>query len=264
MRPSLDDVETERPSQRLSQTPSYQPSSLVAEEVEEDQDFLHTAEEDNSEDWSQLVVDDEEEDWSQVEETIQNLWCGTSQFDAIRNCGAGVRCDTGICPGTLKCFAVPGTCGDSSGNDTNETEDGANTETTSVSTVDPDETESIPETDYDGTAAPSTVITGDATTNYSSTPTTQLVEEEADTQTSTLPPTRAPAETSPASNTSPSFLVPELPSEDISDTLFCGYTLIDASTSCHKRCRNGSPGEWCVFLILSLNCLIFLSSLSHS
>ena len=110
MRPSLDDVETERPSQRLSQTPSYQPSSLVAEEVEEDQDFLHTAEEDNSEDWSQLVVDDEEEDWSQVEETIQNLWCGTSQFDAIRNCGAGMRCDTGICPGTLKCFAVPGTC----------------------------------------------------------------------------------------------------------------------------------------------------------
>lgn len=280
LRPSLDAVETEQPSQRFSQLPSYQPSSLVAEEVEEDQDLSDTAKEDNSEDWSQLVVDDEEEDWSQlvldgegedwshlvvdseeedwtqVEETVQNLWCGTSQFDAIRNCGAGIKCDSGICPGTLKCFAVPGSCGDSSGNDTDETEDGANTVTTStsVSTVDPDKAESLPDFDNEDSTAP--VATGDATTNSPSTPATQLIEEENDTQESTSPPTRAPAESPPDSNTSPSFLVPELPAEDITDTLFCGYTLEDASTSCHKRCRNGSPGEWCVVLIVSYTCLI--------
>ena len=44
------------------------------------------------EDWSQLQQDgegssEEEEDWSQIGKA-QNLYCGTSQFDAIRNCGS--------------------------------------------------------------------------------------------------------------------------------------------------------------------------------
>ena len=71
-------------------------------------------------DWSQNN-DEDEEDWSQLGEEgdgniSANLWCGTSQFDATRNCGIGTACPGGTCPGNLKCFMVSSRCDSGSGN----------------------------------------------------------------------------------------------------------------------------------------------------
>lgn len=237
-------------------------SAVVTEsnsEEQSQQDSLSSEEED----WSQIT--NEDEDWSQVEPTTQNLWCGTSQFDAIRNCGTGTRCDNGVCPGSLKCFVVPGSCG--SGDNAEETVvdatdagiastlDAANstlegddqnftiTETASTSTLTNSTEEegwsefinaststpsTLSSTDYFTTVAPATA---DYFVNSSSIPTIQPV---AFGNWSNF------NDTNTGPNTSPSFPLPE----DLTDTLFCGYTLDDASTACHKRCRSGSPGEW--------------------
>jgi hypothetical protein len=239
-------------------------SAVVTEsnsEEQSQQDTLSSEEED----WSQIT--NEEEDWSQVEPTTQNLWCGTSQFDAIRNCGTGTRCDNGVCPGSLKCFVVPSSC--SSGDNAEvtvvdatdagiaSTLDAANstlegddqnftiTETASTSTLTNSTEEegwsefinattstpsTLSSTDYFTTSAPATA---DYFINSSSIPTIQPVAYGNWSNFN---------DTNTGSTTSPSFPLPE----DLTDTLFCGYTLDDASTACHKRCRSGSPGEWLV------------------
>lgn len=56
---------------------------------------------------------------------------------------------------------------------------------------------------------------------------------------------------------------------DISDTFFCGVDRDDASASCHKRCRSGSPGEcpgkldYFIYLCGVSNTLTFIVSV-HS
>lgn len=260
---------TQQPSLSVSlagELTTPQPSVGVAAKINEE-DALPTAD-DEDEDWSQSTEDEdwsqEEEDWSQVPKP-KNLWCGTSQFDAIRNCGTGTRCDNGICQGGLKCFAVPGSCGGSSDVNTGESENGT-TET-------PLDDENLSEIIVGGTLSPSLTTAADTTTETpgiptyspsSSTyyptsktwaPTTgRIIDLNGDgsTTAASASPTFANA---PTGNISPSFPLPELSEgTDPTDTLFCGYTLDDAETACHKRCRSGSPGEW---LVGSFNFLRF-------
>jgi hypothetical protein len=212
------------------------------------------------EDWSQFEQGDsseEEEDWSQVE-TTKNLWCGESQFDAIRNCGTGTRCDNGICPDGLKCFMVPTSCGgtDEVGAATGTTSTLLNanveedwsaytaTSSTMLTTNTSDEDwSSMVNATTPASSTVSTHLTTESFTNFSTTPTNHSADfgygwpANNDTITS---PTIAPDD----SNTSTSFPLPEIQEDDLTDTLFCGYTLEDASTACHQRCRSGSPGEW--------------------
>ena len=269
---------TQQPSQSASLvgdpiTPQPSVSAVI-----DDEEALPTAD-DEDEDWSHLTEDEnwseEEEDWSQVQEP-KNLWCGASQFDAIRNCGTGTRCDNGICQDGLKCFAVPGSCGGTS--DVNN-----DVESESEATTKPVEDENLSEMIVGGTLPPSMATVVDTTTGApgiptyspsSSTyyptsktwaPTTSRTidpNENGSTTATTASPTFSKASTG---NNSPSFPLPEASGgADPTDTLFCGYTLDDAETACHKRCRSGSPGEWLVVLFADKFYIIEFDSIAHN
>jgi hypothetical protein len=200
--------------------PTQQPSFIGANA---------TAGQEDEEDWSQNTVDEGGEDWTAVAvDSSQNLWCGTTQFDAIRNCGVGTRCDNGICPEGLKCFVVSSVCG------------GGDTDVATASTVAgfANSTEDVE--DWSGL-----IVTGTSTPTVAS-PTTP----DGNSSSSTLQPVNDTENGNWSDSTdfgNSSVLVTEQPISDaqpgIVDTFFCGFSLDDASTSCHKRCRSGSPGE---------------------
>ena len=68
----------------------------------------------DSENFEWVDNDEDEQNWSLSGEgdgnSSANLWCGTTQFDATRNCGIGTPCSNGVCPGDLKCFMVSSRC----------------------------------------------------------------------------------------------------------------------------------------------------------
>ena len=200
--------------------------------------------EEDQADWSQLVSEDDE-DWSQIAGTIQNLWCGTTQFDAVRNCGTGIKCTNGVCPDGLKCFALPTSCSaNDRGNGTSDTgnDESFDTKTSSSLPTGYDEDTGI----LDGSTMTQSTTTGLITTMSPSTtgslftPTHQpiLLGNWSDITGDIISPTSVPVTTAPTYE--PTTLLPS----DITDTLFCGYSLDDAMITCHKRCRSGSPGEW--------------------
>ncbi|KAL3782904.1 hypothetical protein HJC23_004883 [Cyclotella cryptica] len=171
---------------------------------------------------STQAITNDDEDWSHVAQgdEIQNLWCGTSQFDAIRNCGTGTRCDNGVCPDGLQCFMVSSLC---------HAED--NNEVDVASTVTASTLASIlsNSTNKGDTPAPSPAQYPASPSNSSLIPSTDHLIN------GTINPVSSSAPSSvPALNESQT---------DVSDTFFCGYDLEDASTTCHLRCRSGSPGE---------------------
>lgn len=149
---------------------------------------------DNSEE-SWVESDEEEEDFASVDHgggsDSMNLWCGSTQFDATRNCGTGTACPQGICPDGLKCFMISSICGNGA--------PGSN--------GDPD---------------------------YSEEEGTVIIDE-----------TESSSPTSPPMNptSDPTFPPSKGLGFDVTDTYFCGFDRADASASCHKRCRSGSPDE---------------------
>ncbi|KAL7517236.1 hypothetical protein ACHAWX_002171 [Stephanocyclus meneghinianus] len=195
-------------------TPTQQPSYLY-------QPSIGKANPSNENENSTQSIEDEDEDWLHVdqEDGIQNLWCGTSQFDAIRNCGTGTRCDNGMCPVGLQCFVVSNLCG---AEDDNKL-DSASIVTSST----PASNSSSIENGV--TPAPSSSGSTTSTTNSSSfSSTEQFVNGTISTISSSAP------SSVPSLNESHT---------DITDTFFCGTDMEDASTSCHLRCRSGLPGE---------------------
>ncbi|KAL7464993.1 hypothetical protein ACHAXS_005321 [Conticribra weissflogii] len=144
---------------------------------------------------SWVESDEEEEDFASLENgggsNSMNLWCGSSQFDATRNCGTGTACPQGICPNGLKCFMISNVCGDGTSGS-----NGAPDDIVEEDTINIDDMES---------SSPTTI------------PTVPISYP-------TFPP-------------SSGFGI------DVNDTYFCGVDRADASASCHKRCRSGSPDE---------------------
>jgi len=146
-------------------------------------------------DESWVESDEEEEDLASLEHgggsDSMNLWCGSTQFDATRNCGTGTACPQGICPNGLKCFMISSICGNgapgSNGDPDDSKEEG---------------TEIIDETESSSPTSPPMNPTWDPT----------------------IPPSKGLG-------------------SDVTDTYFCGFDRADASASCHKRCRSGSPDE---------------------
>lgn len=115
-------------------------------------------------------VDTDEEDLAtsgQDDSTSSmNLWCGSTQFDATRNCGTGTACPGGICPDGLKCFMISSLCGDfgsgtsnTNANEDNNEEGTINTEPTTPSPV-------IFSPTVEPTSAPSAGVKSDVTDSY--------------------------------------------------------------------------------------------------
>ncbi|KAL7517621.1 hypothetical protein ACHAWX_002528, partial [Stephanocyclus meneghinianus] len=163
----------------------------------------------------------DEEDWSTVEgggASSSNLYCGASQFDATRNCGIeGKACPDGICSDGLKCYMVSGKCGSNSGS--------TNTDEENIVLTTPPSPAPINDAGIidSGTLFPTVTSTGNDGISDSS-------------FTSPTPASTDSSDDSLSDPTSESGF-------DISDTFFCGVDRADASTSCSKRCRSGSPGE---------------------
>lgn len=155
------------------------------------------------------TIANEEEDWSNyttVEEggdgpANMNLWCGETQFDAIRNCGTGIRCLTGVCPEGLSCFMVSGSCGDAASGNTSGNVAEDSTTTATVPTLSPS---------FSSSADTLSPVASDSITTITT--------------------------NSPVGSGGGGV-------QSSADTFFCGTSREEASTSCHKRCRSGSPSE---------------------